>query len=329
MSKKPFKLISMFAGCGGMDLGFLGNFESNGKRYDKNPFEIIWANELNSSACKTYRKNFDHDIIEGDVWEVINTLPESADVIIGGFPCQDISINNIRAKGVFGERSGLYKAMVEAVKKVQPKIFVAENVKALLNANNRKSLEQVINDFTDIGYDVSYQLYNAADFGVPQTRERVFIVGTKKDKFKHPHPILEKHEWVTAKDVLEDLESLDRDESWSHFWSKASRRPNQGDRRLIADRPGYTMRAECHGNTHYHYKLDRRMSMREGARIQSFPDDFIFDAKLRDTERQVGNAVPPVLAWHVAQAVLSSLGVKDIQSIASKNVQNEQFTLAM
>jgi DNA (cytosine-5)-methyltransferase 1 len=106
---------------------------------------------------------------------------------------------------------------------------------------------------------------------------------------------------------LHDLVSLPEDESINHVWSRANRSPEQGDRRLIADRPGYTIRAECHGNIQWHYELPRRISMREAARIQSFPDDFIFDAKLRETERQIGNAVPPVLAWHIAKAVSESL----------------------
>ena len=97
---------------------------------------------------------------------------------------------------------------------------------------------------------------------------------------------------------------MPKDESISHVWSEAKISGEQGNRKLVANRPGYTMRAECHGNIHFHYSLPRRISMREAARIQSFPDTFIFPTKLRATERQIGNAVPPVLAWHVAQAVL-------------------------
>ena len=193
--------------------------------------------------------------------------------------------------------------MVEAIKRLQPKCFVAENVKALLNSNNRESLIKVIKDFSSLGYKVRYDLYNAADYGVPQTRERVIIVGTKTGEFYPPEPTHCKEEWVTAKEVLQDLEELERDEDWSHTWSLAAKGTDQGSRKLYADRPGYTMRAECHGNTHFHYNLPRRMTMREGARIQSFPDDFIFKAKLRETERQIGNAVAPVFAWHIAQNI--------------------------
>lgn len=290
-----------------MDLGFLGGFESYGKEYKRHPTKIIWANELNSNACETYKRNISKHIRQGNIWDAIHSFPEQVDVVLGGFPCQDISVNNRNAMGVNGKRSGLYRAMVEAIKKSSPRIFVAENVKALLNANHKESLKQVIKDFSDLGYNVSYQLYNAASYGVSQTRERVIIVGTKEGKFEHPAPILDKSAWIPVKDVIDDLAELPKDPDWSHMWSLAKNGACQGNRRLIAERPGYTMRAECHGNTHYHYRLPRRISMREGARIQSFPDDFIFVSKMRETERQIGNAVPPVLAWHVANEVVAFL----------------------
>ncbi len=291
-----------------MDLGFLGGFNFNGTDYTRNSFDIVWANEINELACETYKHNIGNHIVNGDIWKVIDEIPSSnIDVVIGGFPCQDISINNIKAKGVFGARSGLYSAMVEVVNRLRPKIFIAENVKALLNSNNKKSLAKVLEDFRSIGYDVTYKLYNTADFGVPQTRERVIIVGTSGVRFSHMHTNGDKRNWVPVESVLRDLENCSENAEWSHIWSKAARGGHQGNRKLYADRPGYTMRAECHGNTHYHYKLDRRISMREGARIQSFPDSFTFKAKLRDTERQVGNAVPPVFAWHLARAVESAL----------------------
>ena len=109
---------------------------------------------------------------------------------------------------------------------------------------------------------------------------------------------------MTAKDAMSDLEGMDENKSFSHIWSKANVSGEQGNRRMVADRPGYTIRAECHGNIQFHYSLPRRISMREAARIQSFPDSFVFPCGLRDTERQIGNAVPPVLAWHIANALM-------------------------
>ena len=303
-----FKVVSLFAGCGGMDLGFKGGFTTLGRRYAKHPFEIIWANELNEAACKTYRKNIGSHIHQGDIWSLLDHLPQHTDVVIGGFPCQDISING-KGQGVTGKRSGLYRAMVEVVSRTKPKIFVAENVKGLLMKHHEKALRRVLTDFKDLGYDVSYQLYHAADYGVAQTRERVIIVGTLPNikQFKAPNPTIEPQNYITAQDALHDLATMEEDESINHVWSRARRSPEQGDRRLISDRPGYTIRAECHGNIQWHYEQPRRISMREAARIQSFPDNFIFDSKLRETERQVGNAVPPVLAWHIAKAVAATL----------------------
>jgi DNA (cytosine-5)-methyltransferase 1 len=112
---------------------------------------------------------------------------------------------------------------------------------------------------------------------------------------------------VSAREAIGDLEGLPEDPGFSHVWSRAAASPDQGSRRLSADRPGYTVRAECHGNIQFHYRLPRRISMREAARLQSFPDSFRFASKLRETERQIGNAVPPVLAWHVARALKAAV----------------------
>jgi DNA (cytosine-5)-methyltransferase 1 len=305
-SGKNHTVVSMFSGCGGMDLGFAGGFEVFGRRYRSLPFEIIWANDLNGEACKTYRRNLGHDIHRGDVWSLIDSLPHSADVLAGGFPCQDISVNGKRA-GVNGPRSGLYKAMVEAIKRLKPKVFVAENVKALLR--HEEWLRQVVSDFKGLGYSLHYQLYRAADYGVPQTRERVLFVGTAPGvkAFVPPAPERGAATWMTAREAIGDLEELPESPQINHIWSQANTSPEQGNRRLAPDRPGYTIRAECHGNIQFHYRLPRRISMREAARIQSFPDRFVFVSGLREIERQVGNAVPPVLAWHIAKAVLACL----------------------
>ena len=305
-NKKPITIVSLFSGCGGMDLGFLGGFEFLGENYSQNNFSIIWANEINPAACNTYRVNIGNHIIEGDIQLTATTLPSYADIVIGGFPCQDISING-KMQGVKGKRSCLYTSIVEAVRKMQPKMFIAENVKGLLLKSNADSLQTILNDFNSLGYNITYKLYDSADYNVPQTRERVFIVGTRNDisDFSHPQPVCQTY--ITAKEAIGDLESLSEDESFNHIWSKARKSTEQGNRRLQADRPGYTIRAECHGNIQFHYSLPRRISMREAARIQSFPDTFLFHSKLRETERQIGNAVPPVLAWHIANAVESTI----------------------
>lgn len=298
----------MFSGCGGMDFGFMGGFTFLGRRFSKRPFKIMWANDLNSYACDTYQHNLGDKIHVGSVWDHINNMPSSCDLLIGGFPCQDISINGKRA-GINGERSGLYRAMVQAVKQTKPKVFVAENVRGLLYKYNEESLRTVIQDFTEIGYKVSYQLYHAADYGVPQRRERVFIVGVLDGaaEFHPPIPTLDKHTWITSRQAIKDLEKMDQNSDFSHIWSLAKKSSDQGSRVLDPEKTSHTIRAECHGNNQFHYKLPRRISMREAARFQTFPDNFIFKARLRETERMIGNAVPPVLAWHLAESILSTL----------------------
>jgi len=301
---KKYTVVSLFSGCGGMDLGFKGGFSFLGKEYPQHDFDIIWANDISESACRTYKHNIGYEIHHGDIWNKMDDLPCRADIVIGGFPCQDISVNG-KGAGINGKRSGLYRAMVAAVARIKPGIFIAENVKGLLMSQHATDLEKILHDFQALGYKVDYRLYSVADYGVPQTRERVIIAGTRIDMpdFCHPDKIFETDEHVSAKKAIHDLACLDEDPEINHIWSRAGKSPDQGSRRLRDDRPGYTIRAECHGNIQWHYELPRRISMREAARIQSFPDDFIFCAGLRETERQIGNAVPPVFAWHIANAV--------------------------
>ena len=294
-------VVSLFSGCGGMDLGFLGGFIFGGNCYERLPFEILWANDLNRAACATYAANLNHPIRQGDIADFLDELPRQSDVVIGGFPCQDVSINGAR-QTVDGDRTVLYQHMVEAIRRTEPKVFVAENVKGFLMSHGEEFFDQMLRDFRDIpGYRVSYKLYSAADYGVPQARERIFIVGARGERcFRHPE---RKGPHITAKEALQDLECLPEDPALGHIWSKAKRSPDQGNRRLVADKPATTIRAEHHGNIQWHYSLDRRILLREAARLQSFPDSFRFMGGMRETERQIGNAVPPVMAWHIAKAV--------------------------
>ena len=296
-------VVSLFSGCGGMDLGFLGGFPFAGKYYDRLPFEIIWANDLSKAAAETYRKNLQHEIHVGDIGSLVGALPDKADVVIGGFPCQDVSING-KKSAESGKRTILYRYMIQAIERLQPKVFVAENVKGLLQAHGMAFFEQMLADFRATGYTVNHRLYLAADYGIPQMRERLFIVGVMGDEFAHPHMELQH---VPVAEVLRDLEGKPEIPMFNHVWSKAARSPEQGNRKLSADKPSTTIRAECHGNVQFHYKLPRRISLREAARIQSFPDKFTFCGGMRETERQIGNAVPPVLAWHIAKAVRERL----------------------
>ncbi|MBP5321969.1 MAG: DNA cytosine methyltransferase [Kiritimatiellae bacterium] len=297
-----YRVASLFAGCGGLDLGFIGGFEFLGKRFGRNKFDIVWANEWNPNACRTYERNFGTHIVCGDIKEKIDEIPTDVDLIMGGFPCQDISING-KMQGIKGKRSSLYSYIVEAVRRCRPKVFLAENVGSLMLKQNAFSFKKILSDFEALDYNVTYKVYHAEEYGVPQTRERIIFVGTRKDLpgFVPPEPLSD--DPLTCGDALRDLEGMAADKMFSHIWSKAAPSGEQGNRKMIEGRPGYTIRAECHGNIQFHYKLPRRLSMREAARIQSFPDSFIFPCGIRETERQIGNAVPPVLAWHIARSV--------------------------
>ena len=292
-------MVSLFSGCGGMDLGFVGGFRFGSRTYREQPFKVVWANDIDERACLTYRANLNHNINCGDIAANMDSLPETADLVVGGFPCQDVSINGSLSVEN-GSRTVLYRNMIEVIERLRPKAFVAENVKGLLMSHGKPFFDKMLEDFAATGYTVSRRLYLAADYGVPQMRERVFIVGVKDGEYAHPDKT---DGWISSKEALGDLEGVPENPAISHIWSKAQRSPDQGNRKLKADQPSTTIRAEHHGNVQWHYSLDRRISLREAARLQSFPDEFEFPCAMRATERQIGNAVPPVLAWHIAKSI--------------------------
>ena len=321
MTKKKYEVVSLFTGCGGLDLGLIGGFNFLGKKYSKNNFEIIWANDIDENACKTFKNYFHKDIVCGDIRAILedkkkvrHPLPGKADIVVGGFPCQDFSHAGKR-KGFGSLRGTLYRSMMEVVKRTQPSLFIAENVKGLLTMNDGAAIRKIVKDFSSLGYHVVFKLLTAADYGVPQVRERVLIVGTLKKKlpvFKYPAPILSKTNWVSLKKALGDLENIKEGEAVNHFWSKAKKNKGQGNGLVSADKPGPTMRSEHHGNIEWHWNGKRRLSAREAARIQSFPDTFKFAGSETDAYRQIGNAIPPVMFWHIAKSVADLLKNEDV-----------------
>lgn len=314
---KKLKVISLFSGCGGLDLGLEGNFNFLGEKYDENPFHVVWANDINAKATKTQQLNFPNtEVVCDDITKVLENklkLPE-ADIVVGGFPCQDFSLAGKR-RGLTVQRGQLYLSMAKVIEQVRPKVFIAENVKGLLSWEGGLGIRTMISDFEELGYHVEYKLHNTANFGVPQARERVIIMGVRKDVGDKVIWPLETHSstpettglkpWVTLKDALGDLEDEKKLNCLPNpGYSKAKLFPGtQGNSVTKADKPGPTMRAEHHGNIEFHYKLPRRLAAREAARIQSFPDDFVFVSSTTDAYRQVGNAVAPVFGWHLAQAL--------------------------
>lgn len=313
--EKIYNVISLFSGCGGLDLGIEGGFTYLNTYYHKNPFKIIWANDINEKATKTIALNFKNaNVICEDIRNILNDDKDSgfpsADVVIGGFPCQDFSLAGKR-NGLKVQRGKLYQSMAKVIELVKPKIFMAENVKGLLSWENGLAIRTIIEDFAKLGYKVNYKLFNMADYGVPQMRERVIIVGIRQDlntDFEWARPTHSSTDtalkpWLTIKDAIGDLEDMNILNSLPNSgYSKAKYfAGKQGNTITQANKPAPTMRAEHHGNIEFHYCLQRRLSAREAARIQTFPDDFIFYKSTSDAYRQIGNAVAPVFAWHMAQ----------------------------
>ena len=302
---KRHKIVSLFSGCGGMDLGFMGGFEFLGRIYDVMPFEVIWANDISPPACDTYRHNLKHDIICGDISTLDIAAIPKADIVLGGFPCQDFSVAGKR-RGFQAERGQLYRFMADVIEHCQPRVFVAENVKGLLSIPH--AIETITDDFGKLGYQVEWKLLNAADYGVPQNRERVVIVGIKAkscvDRFAWPY---KEAKQITAQQALKDIEPLDWEQMDGHTWARCKKNKGQGNKPINADTPSTTIRAEHHGNIEFHYSLPRRLSVREAARLQSFPDSFSIISNQSAAYRQVGNAVPPVMAWNIAKSVLGIL----------------------
>jgi len=309
---KKYKVVSLFAGCGGLDLGFKGGFSFLDKNYRTLSFDMVWANDLDENACLTFRRNLGDQIIAGDINRILasgNSLPRKADVVLGGFPCQDFSHAGKR-RGFSADRGILYQSMAEVIKRTKPKLFVAENVRGLLTMDHGEAFKAIVDYFEKLGYRVASQLYTAADYEVPQKRERVLIVGTKKGvlpSFDHPKPKLKKDKWIPLKKAIGDLEHEVEGARPNHYWSKARKNKGQGNSTVSQNKPGPTMRAEHHGNIEWHWNEKRRLSAREAARIQSFPDDFVFHPSTSSAYRQIGNAVPPVMAWHIAKHVQSFL----------------------
>lgn len=324
--KLSYSIISLFSGCGGLDLGFRGGFKFLGKTYSKLNFNVEWANDFNKDACLTFQKYFGNHIVCGDITKILNgakqntlfdkPLPENVDIVLGGFPCQDFSHAGKRL-GFTSKRGVLYRSMIEVIKRTNPYIFVAENVKGLLTIDSGEAIKTIIRDFEALGYNVVPNLYLAADYEVPQNRERVVLVGTRKDvlpPFEHPKPVLNKSTSISVEKAIVDFVDKKEGSFPNHYWSKAKKNNGQGNNKIDRDRPGPTMRAEHHGNIEWLWNGKRRLSAREAARIQSFPDDFIFYPSTSSAYKQIGNAVPPVLGWHVAKA---------IQAFLDKNLQRK------
>lgn len=313
ISNKKIKAVSLFSGCGGGDLGLLGNFKFLGKYYEDLNFEVVWANDILPYAVATYKKNIGQHIVAGDITQIKSSDIPEHDILVGGFPCQSFSM--VGERGGFNDPRGyLYLEMLRVLKDKKPSVFIGENVKGLVSIHGGEAIKRIIADFSSAGYKVSWKVLNASFFGVPQKRERVFIIGTRKDinpDFSFPEP---ESNIVPLSQVVESSEEIEDKFYFSERAVEGLKNANKAfnkGRAQNLNNPCNTIsthlaKVSLNGTDPVLLGSDgryRRLTPREAARIQSFPDDFVFEGSEAKQYIQIGNAIPPVLMWHFAKSV--------------------------
>ena len=319
-----YNYIDLFSGAGGMSLGF-----------DLEGFKNVFSVEYDLQTAQTYRYNFpNHVLINKDIQEIsTNEIKKiinnnTVDVIIGGPPCQGFSL-----AGKFGRtfiddpRNQLFKEYLRFVSILKPKIFIIENVARLVSHNKGKTIREIQESIEKLGYKVKYEILQTSDYNIPQKRQRVFIVGYKNIEFNYPEKLKRK---VTIKEAISDLPPLRNGETSkipNNFAMNHSQemlykmsfisdggnrlqipeeiRPKSGDARKYikykSDEPSIPVTGDM--RKVFHYSQNRALTSRELARIQTFPDDFIFKGTSINVQQQIGNAVPPKLAKLIAYQV--------------------------
>ena len=329
---KTLKYIDLFSGAGGFSLGF-----------DRSGFENIFSVDIQKDFCKTYKANFpSHTLIEEDITTLSNekirslTSTNDVDVVIGGPPCQGFSIaGNIGRKFIDDPRNRLFQEFVRVVDVVNPKYFVMENVARLYTHNKHLTRKEIVADFNKLGYTVECKILNSADYGVPQVRKRVIFIGSRVNK-TILFPDITHTEHQTVKDALKGLPKLKSGEESKMINHKAMNhteqmltkmgfikdgegrekipenlRPKSGDvRKYIkynSSKPAITVTGDM--RKVFHPSQNRALTVRELARLQTFPDDFEFKSSSIAQQQQVGNAVPPLMAEAIAGAIKKMIDV--------------------
>lgn len=318
--RNGLNFIDLFSGAGGLSCGLV-----------MAGWTPIGSVEIMEQAVATYKynfvdkKNFDENVESRDIREksvkehLYNSVSgKNIDLIVGGFPCQGFSMAGNRI--VTDKRNTLYLDMLEIVNHLRPKVVVMENVPGLRSMLGGKVEEKIINDFEEIGYKINVTILNAADYYTPQTRRRVIFIGNRigKDNY-HPKPILTPDKYITTKEAIADLMDRKPDPLFNHIPTTHS---DIMQKKLLAvkegeslyknysdswkkcpwDKPSCTVK-ENHGGVNIHPKLPRVLTAREMARLQSFPDDFIFQGSKKWQLTQIGNAVPCFLGKAIGLAV--------------------------
>ena len=318
---EKLKVASLFCGCGGTDVGLLGDFDFLGKHYNSNGMQIVYAIDIDDNACNIFKKNFGIIPDNRDIREVKSDDIPEFDILTGGFPCQSFSIvaQNHKRLGVKDERGKLFFEMCRILKEKQPKCFIAENVKGILTANKKSAFPLILKEFEDSGYDVQYRILNSANYGVPQKRERVIIVGFRSDlniKFDFPENI------INDESKFEPLEKVvEKSVDEKYFFSQRAVEGMLRRRESMNKGRAQDLSKPCNTVGAHLAKVSlnstdpvlkegekyRRFTPREVARIQSFPENFELVGSEAAQYRALGNAIPPVLFWYVANAVKENL----------------------
>lgn len=311
------KVASLFCGCGGTDVGLMGGFIYNNIKYAENKMEIVYANDIDDNACALFEENFGIKPDNRDIREVKSEELPQFDILTGGFPCQSFSIvaQNPKRLGMKDERGRLFFEMCRILKDKQPKCFIAENVKGLLSANHKRAFPLIMQEFEKSGYNVCYKLINSVNFGVPQKRERVIIVGFRKDlniQFKFPKAIL-----TDDKEFLPLNIAIESCVDERYFFSERAVQGMMKKRESMNKGRAQDVTKPCNTVGSHLAKVSlnstdpvllvdgryRRFTPREVARIQSFPETFRLVGTEAGQYRALGNAIPPVMFWYVAKEV--------------------------
>lgn len=322
---EKLKVASLFCGCGGTDVGLLGDFEFLGNHYASNDLEIVYANDIDDNACNIFKENFGIEPDNRDIREVTSDEIPEFDILTGGFPCQSFSIiaQNPKRLGVKDERGKLFFEMCRILREKQPKCFIAENVKGILTANKKSAFPLIIKEFEESGYDVSYSILNSANYGVPQKRERVIIVGFRKDlgiKFEFPDVIVSDEEAFTPLSKV-----IENEVDEKYFFSQRAVDGMMRKRASMNKGRAQDITKPCNTVGAHLAKVSlnstdpvllvneryRRFTPREVTRIQSFPENFELVGSEAAQYRALGNAIPPVMFWYVAKTVRENLECAD------------------
>ncbi len=327
---RTLRIASLFAGCGGTDVGATGGFNFLGTKYASLPTKLVYANDFDEGACELFNRNFGIKIDNGDIRKVAVDAVPAYDFLTAGFPCQSFSIvaQNPPRLGIKDDEKGtLFEEVCRFLKSHQPKGFLCENVKGILSANKGTAFPIIMESLRNCGYHVLHILLNAAHYGVPQRRERVFIIGFKDirvfEAYRPPVPTFEKS---TLRDVVMDEADVDEKYYFSQRaiagMKAAKKEMNKGRAQDLDGQCGtvgaHLAKVSLNSTDPVLYINGRyrRFTPREVARIQAFPDTFKLDGSEAKQYRALGNAIPPVLAWHVMKSIVDAFVRSEKQQAA-------------